>query len=362
MAERHCLIPLLHFHLTALAPSEVPAGIMSQLQDASYDNTRSSLSLTGELIKVLESLGAKGVRAIPFKGPTLALRAYEDSGLRQFSDLDILVHKRDVPRVRELLVSCGFKPIPTLNRAQQAALLRFDCACNFDNGRGLVLDVHWGFVESYSAYVIDPNPLWKRLEAVAIGGNELLTLSTEDLLLVLCLHGFTHVWERLGWICDIAGLIDVRKGLDWQAVLQNADNLGLRRILLLGLLLAHDLLDAQIPAEIRQAAGTDTVVRDVADQVQAQLFRERGAPPGLFRGALLDLKMRERQRDRIRSCLRLILTPRSYDWMSLSLPESLFFFYYLLRPVRLARKYGLQLLLGAKDRRASAAGKGLSNS
>src|SRR5258707_8252038 len=125
MAERHCLIPLLHFHLTAPAASPISPDVMSRLQDASYENTRSSLSLTGELIKVLEFLGANGIRAIPFKGPTLAIRAYGDVGLRQFGDLDILVHKEDVSRVRDLLISSGFKPAPKLTSAQEGALLRF---------------------------------------------------------------------------------------------------------------------------------------------------------------------------------------------------------------------------------------------
>jgi hypothetical protein len=362
IANHHCLLPLLYQHVNSVDPSAIPRPTMVRLERDNEANTKTSLFLTGELLKVLEFLEKDGIQPIPFKGPTLALRVYGDVGLRQAGDLDILVHRKDVPRLRKILITRGFTPKPELTRAQQAALLRFDCAYNFDSGRGVVLDVHWGFVERHSAYVIDPNPLWQRLEAVTIGGKELLTLSAEDLLLVLCLHGFTHFWERLGWVCDIAGLIDVRKNLDWQAVLQNATNLGLRRILLLGLLLAADLLDAQIPAEIRRAAGADLVVRGVADQVREQLFEERGAQAGLFRGALLDLKMRERKRDRLRSAFRLILTPRSYDWMLLSLPESLFFLYYLLRPVRLARKYGLQLLWGSKDPRTPTVGKGLSNS
>jgi len=361
MAERHCLIPLLHFHLTAPAASPISPDVMSRLQDASYENTRSSLSLTGELIKVFEFLGANGIRAIPFKGPTLAMRAYGDVGLRQFGDLDVLVPKRDVPQVKRLLVRRGFSPTPALNSAQQAALLKFDCAYNFDNGQGVVLDVHWSLVERHSSFAFDPGPFWDRLETVTMGGKELLTLSTEDLLLVLCLHGFTHVWERLGWICDVASLIDQQNNIDWRRVLETANKLGLRRILMLGLLLAGDLLDASIPAEMRQAAGAEAVVKRLAHQVQENLFVERRPLPGLFEGAILNLRMRERKRDRIGSCLRLILTPRSYDWMSLSLPESLFFLYYLLRPVRLARKYGLQLMWDSEDRRASTAGDGLSH-
>lgn len=352
IANHHCLIPLLYEHVSSVGPSAIPAPDMRKLQRANEENTKTSLFLTGELIKIMACLEDEGLRAIPFKGPTLALQAYGDVGLRQFGDLDILVHREDVHRISEILITRGFTPKPELASAQRAALLRFDCAYNFDNGRGVVLDVHWGFVEPHSAYVIDLNPLWQRLDPVAIGSSELLTFSAEDLLLVLCLHGFTHFWERLGWICDIAGLIDLRKDLDWRTVLENATKLGLRRILLLGILLSADLLDAQIPAEIRRVAGADTVVRGVADQVQEQLFKASGAPVGLFRGVLLALKMRERKRDKLSSCFRLVATPRRFDWLAVSLPDSFFFLYYLLRPLRLAGKYAAQLLRSSTDRGA----------
>jgi hypothetical protein len=335
---------------------------MAKLVAQNQKTTRRNLFLTGELVKLLDCFASEGVDVIPFKGPVLALLAYGDLGLRQFGDLDIVIRKQDFSRVKGLLINRGFKPKPALNSAQEAALLRFDCAYNFENQQGVILDVHWGFIERHFSIAMDVNRLWDQLQPITIGDRRFMTLAPEDLILILCLHGFTHLWERLGWISDIAGLIDVRKDLDWQAVLQNANKLGLRRILLLGLLLAADLLDAQVPAEIRQAAREDSVVEGVAHQVQEQLFIDRDAPRGLVRGAILDLRMRERHRDRIRSCLRLILTPRSYDWMSVSLPESLFFLYYLVRPVRLARKYGLQLLWGSKDRRTPTGGNGLSNS
>ncbi len=350
MADRHCLIPLLYTHLSDVAPSSVPQPVMSELRSAYHENTRSNLFLTGELIKVLECFAANGIQAIPFKGPTLALWAYGDVGLRQFGDLDVLVHKQDVPRLRELLISRGFKPRPELTRVQRAALLRFDCAYNFGNQRGVMLDVHWDFVEQHFSIEMNVECLWDRLELVTIGDKRLMTLSPDDLLLILCLHGFTHFWERLGWICDVASLIDRQKEIDWQLVLENAKKLGLQRILLLGLLLARDLLGAAIPAEIRRAANTDAVVRGLAHQVQQQLFEERRVPPGFFSGAILSLKMRERKRDKFASCLRLMLTPRSYDWMFLSLPEWLFFLYYPLRPLRLAGKYGARLLRGSHGR------------
>lgn len=347
MAHRHCLIPLLCFHVISVDPLAASRQVMSQLQDDNHENTRHSLFLTGELLKIMDLLAAHGIQAIPFKGPTLALCAYGDVGLRQFSDLDLLVHKRDVLPVRDLLVGRGFKASPELSNSQEAALLRFDCSHNFVSDNGVCLDVHWGLVAPYLSFGLDMNRLWDRLEPIAVGGKRLLILSPEDLLMALCLHGYTHFWERLGWICDIAGLIQGRKDIEWELVLENASRLGSQRILSLGLFLARELLAAPIPEGVWKTVQADPVVRTIAAQVQEHLFAEEHTPSGISDGALLHLRMRERKRDRLRSCLHLAATPRVYDWMLLPLPDSLFFLYYLLRPLRLAGKYGAKLLKGS---------------
>src|SRR5258708_1868061 len=195
--HRHFLIPLLYYHVNSVDSLAVPQQARSQLQDENHENSKSNLFLAGELLKLLEFLSANGIYAIPFKGPTLALWAYGDVGLRQFGDLDILLRKQDVLRIKELLIGRGFKPTPEVTNTQQAALLRFDCSYNFDNGRGVVLDVHWDCVPRYFSVELETNQLWDRLEPITIGRKPVLTLSVEDLLLILCVHGFTHLWERL---------------------------------------------------------------------------------------------------------------------------------------------------------------------
>ena len=53
-------------------------------------------------------------------------------------------------------------------------------------------------------------------------------------------------WERLGWIVDVAELIARRPGLDWAGVLARAGEAGHGRELLLGCLLARDLLGTRV--------------------------------------------------------------------------------------------------------------------
>ena len=348
MAHRHSVIPLVYYHVNALCPEAVPSQVLSQLRHRNDENTRQSLFLTGELLKLMDLLKEQGIQAIPFKGPTLALRAYGDVGLRQFGDLDILVHKGDVFKVKELLAGEGFKPTPELTSTQEAALLRFDCAYNFGNDKNVLFDVHWNFAAPYFSFEFDVDRLWERIEPMTINGRQVPGLSPEDLLLALCLHGATHFWERLGWIGDVAGLIDRRRDIDWELLLNNATRQGSRRILSLGLSLASDLLGASLPPEVLRTVQKDPVVKTLAEQVQQRLFAQDLPISGILDGALLQLRMRERRRDRLRSSLRLAATPRVYDWMFLPLPDRLFFLYYLLRPLRLAGKYGAKLLQGAQ--------------
>ena len=52
----------------------------------------------------------------------------------------------------------------------------------------------------------------ERLEEVATAGTTFRTLPADVLLVALCVHGAKHVWERLGWIVDVAELIAAAPG------------------------------------------------------------------------------------------------------------------------------------------------------
>lgn len=341
-ADRHCVTPLLYRHLSETA-APVPAQILRQLQQAHNENTNSNLFLTGELVKLLRFLEANKIQVVPFKGPTLALAAYGDISLRQFADLDILINQRDLPKIKQLLIDQGFKPHPPLSHQQEAALTRFDSAWNFVNAKNVMVDVHWHLVEGHFGCAIDTDSLIDRLQPLTIAGQQFLTLSNEDLLSVLCLHGFTHFWDRLGWVCDVAGLLE-REKIDWQLLMQNAERLGELRILSLGLLLASDLIQAPLPPEILTAVHNDATVTTVASEVRKQLFSGQTSSAGIFSEARLLMRLRERKRDQLRSLFQLLVNPRRGDWMWLPLPRPLGFLYYLIRPLRLASKYGKGLL------------------
>jgi hypothetical protein len=311
-----------------------------------------NLFLTGELLRVLNALEAREIPAIPYKGPALAASVYGNLALREFHDLDILVHRHDVPKAKEVLASIGYQARYRLTSTQEAAFLRSQHEHPFVRHDGKsVVELHWGIAERHF-FPLDTERLWERLDRIPLGDDTVLNLSSEDMLLILCVHGATHAWERLEWICDVAELIRVRQeDIGWEQLMAQANVLGGERMLLLGLFLAREFLGATLPEKVSQRVRADPKVKALAEQIREQLFREIKRPAEFlegYEGATtafhLYLKLRERLPDKIRYCVRAVTALGGEDWELLPLPRFLFPFYYVLRTIRLTGKYGPKIL------------------
>ena len=353
MALRHGMMPLLYWHLSAICPEAVPAPVLDDLKSRFQQNARRNLILAGELRKVLEMLADHQISAIPYKGPMLATFVYGNLALRQFTDLDILVHKSDVLRAKDLLISRGYQPTLQLTRTQETAYLESNHEYVLWHERDVLLEVHWAFGPRFFSFAFDPEGVWARAERTSLAGAMVLTLSPEDLLVILCMHHSKDGWDRLEWICGVAELIRRHDRMDWRWVIGQADMLGMRRMLFLGLYLASDVLGAALPEHVLHTVQADRSVRGLARQVRRRLFVERREEQGVFQLSAAQiafhLGVRERARDKLRYSLRLLLSPGVGDQTFLALPPAVSFLYYPLRPLRLAGKW----LVGRMTRHAT---------
>jgi hypothetical protein len=232
-------MPLLYWQLNSISPETIPSNILDELSAHFRDNNLRNLSLTRELLKLLREFETGQIPAIPYKGPVLAAVAYGNLALREFDDLDILVRRQDVFRARELLASFGYGPAYRLTRAQEAAYIRYgDQFPYIRDHDSSIVELHWAFASRAFSFLLSTERQWWHLERISLGGSTVSTFSPEDLLLILCVHGSMHLWERLQWVCDVAELIHVRGQMDWGRLMERATALGCRRALLLGLSLA----------------------------------------------------------------------------------------------------------------------------
>ena len=335
LADRHGMQPLLHWHLNAVCPDAVPAEPRQHLRIAFQRVSALNILLTHELQQLLALFAENEVQAVPYKGPALALQLYGNIALRQFSDLDILVHPRDVLRARDLLLARDYAQLPPLTEGQQAVLLRTQCNLPFTKeGNRMIVELHWTVSAPSFARPFEAAHFWSRLVDAKLDGTDIKLPANEDLLLALCIHGSKHLWERLAWICDIAGLVTSQPNLNWADLIERARTTGSERMLFLGLRLANDLLEAQLPTEVEAALNRDAAVNGLATDVVRDLFTLSLLPSGISGYFRFQMRARRRLRDKI-NYLRFTFTPNEEDLVRLKLPASLTFIYYLVRPVRL---------------------------
>jgi hypothetical protein len=338
-ALAHAVGPLVEWHVRGT--KNVPAAVREELSERFRDNALYSLVLAGELVRLARFFAEDGIRILPFKGPTLAARAYGNLALRDFVDLDLLLAPSDVARARKLLASAGYHCKLPLPPAQEEAYLASIGQMPFvRESPRILVELHARLMPRDFHFPLTLEHLLPRRQPVVLAGQEVFTLGDEDLLVVLCAHGGKHGWASLGWIADVAALVRACPALDWEKVLTTARALRSERILSLGILLAHDLLAAPPPPEFLRRARASSAVRGLAGRVYQQLFREADGRPQGFQQARFQLGLRERPGDGLRYAASLALTPTVADWTAMQLPSALSFLYQLFRPFRLAAKYG----------------------
>jgi hypothetical protein len=340
-AKRHSLLPMLYWQLNASCSELVPKETLDFLCDHFRKNTARNLVLSNDLLSFLKALKDRGVSAMPYKGPSLAVSVYGNVGLRQFGDLDILVRKADVAVATEVLIKEGFKAHFKISEKQLAMFIRLGYVrlLKRDMGRQTV-ELHWAIAPRFFGFHLDIEMLWQTLVTVDLLGEQILAPPPEALLLILCVHGAKDAWERLEWVSGVADLIRKETRLDWDGVLDLAEKTHSTRMLKVGLILATFLLKAPVPSRILSEFEKDDSLRRFAMTFIAPLTNAEPMTWTAIERVRSQIRFKDDLLQRFRFCLRLGLTTTPVDWAVLPLPQSLRFMYFLVRPFRLLKKYG----------------------
>lgn len=343
LAQRHALIPLLYFQLNRVAAAHVPPERLQELRVRYQNNSALNVLLTGEMVSLLQLFERNRIPAVPYKGPAIGVGVYGNLSLRQFADLDILVPEAEVWRATELLIDRGYQAHFSIPPRKQSTFVRLSYVRLFQrDDDGTTVELHWRLAPRFFGAQFDTRRLWQAARMIQIQGANVRLPLPEDLILMLCIHGAKDCWEKLEWVCCLAELIRCERQVDWQSLLKQAERLGCVKMVSLGLLLAHDLLEAPVPADVTAQLGRSQSLDALADQVVERFVIDKPTPLTLVQRIRFHLQLKDSQAEKFRYCLRLALTTTPVDWEMMSLPEFASFLYYPLRVLRLLKKYGWQ--------------------
>jgi hypothetical protein len=261
LAERHRVIPFVYKGLKSAKEVKIPKDLLTDLKKGSQLNSQSVLVKSAQLVQIIKHFQAAGVSVLPFKGPTTAMLAYGDVGLRHFSDLDIMVAPNHLWEAERILFDQGFR----------RTIPHFEMTCKqwpvfFRNTHHLVyvhfaselrVDLHWRFGENRYLFPIGFDDLWRDRQILQLGGVSIPTFGNEHTMLLLCTHGANHTWLALFWLNDVARLAAQKSIIDWPKLMKISKRMGTNRMLAEGLILSCLLLGSPLPEHIKDWAATD---------------------------------------------------------------------------------------------------------
>ena len=283
-ARKHGVLSLLHRNLHSNSPFALPPALVAHVEQDFKVNAKRNLLLIREITGLIHLLETSEIPVLFFKRPLLGAPDGTFS-LRASADLDIVVHEVDFPALKSLLLTQGYLPPPGLSRFPGESLVLCAPECHFiQPTTGVELNVHWQVPPRIIAHSCLADDVWERVQWLRLGATRVPTLSDEDLLLFLCIYGAANFWHRLGWICDVAGLIASSPSLDWAKVVDRAERQNTDRMLLLGLALAADLTHTELPAEMSARICADQAVTTLATRVRKWLASDTRGKLRIQRG------------------------------------------------------------------------------
>ncbi|UWG50333.1 putative nucleotidyltransferase [Halalkaliarchaeum sp. AArc-CO] len=350
----HGVAPLVHRRLRQSADSslggiEVPESVEEKLRNRVRSNAIRTLRDTDELRQILIGFEEEGLRALPFKGPVLAAFTYGDVSLREYGDLDVVVHREDVTRAIDLLEERGYSWEGSLPRKGDVALLGGRFTMPIVNEYQLqreetTVEIRWHVGDMDRPFPLDFEALWSRRDTIHLSGTELPTLDPIDRLLVLAFHGTKHRWHLLKWIADFAWTV-VRTPAPWDELLQRAQTHRLERKFLLGAGLANALWDIDLPVSVDRRLRADGRSRRLIEEIVSDLARGRTTRPGGFERIRYNAKASDSPVETFGSLIRSgPLHPSLPEYRLLPLSGPFHPIYYLVRPLRLLGGAALRIL------------------
>ena len=247
------IAPLLYQKLPLLSNKcEIPQTIQSKLQQAYYKTFSRSALLYEHFRKVAEAFALQGIPVIALKGIYLSESLYQDIGLRQMSDIDLLVKPTDASACFEILLGLGFKQENDIESDFEKKLEVVHYTPMVLNG--VTIEIHIKLHQNNERYCLPVADLWSNAIPVVINNSSVYSLNRNDLLIYLCIHLDRHFHQgHVQFTCfnDITNLLDqLDDKFDWVGFRTTCRQYNCEKIVFKWFVLVNKYMNAPLPAEI----------------------------------------------------------------------------------------------------------------
>jgi len=293
---------------------------------------KENMLMSAELIKVMKLLEENGIEALAFKGPTLAQMAYGDIALRQYADLDILVHKDDIYKIYDLLKNDYTRELKC-TPSQEKTWFKYAHDLGLTSKNGIHIEFHWRMLDTDHPINLKEIDFFQKKQFTYINKQQIPIISNEEFLVYLCVHGSKHMFERVEWVVDIDKFIRTQY-IDWNKIDNLIQNTNYKNFVFLGLFLTQKLFNTPVSPKIQ--SKTDTI--GIVSHYIQTIWHEHIETPNST-NIQYTLKLFIFVKDKIKFIYKMYFKPTFTEYWYISLPDYLYFLYYPLRQYLLIKKY-----------------------
>lgn len=232
--------------------SNIDEALLNEWKKNTFNSGVFQLNHIKQVEHVLNLFNTNNIPVIVLKG--LVIRdLYPRPELRTMCDADILVHKEDLDKVRNLLMSIGYTETESS-----------DVHLNFFRG-GTHVEVHWIITKEHYFEEIPKleEEIWRNAVEVKVGNSKALSMGNEDLVMHLCLHMAAHLIDRGFGIRQVADLVLFveQRGYEtnWDKFLENVRLCGIETFSKVIFALSKELFNLEIPKQIECEIDNDII-------------------------------------------------------------------------------------------------------
>jgi len=215
------LLPLLGERVAELAPTD--AELREKVAHVSrFAWLRGQLMLRRTAVGVA-ALQDAGIPVLLIKGAALIQIPGVEGRLRMMDDLDVLVHRRDVPAAARVLPAAGFRAhVQASSDDELVRLLPQLHALPFGD-QGSEIDLHWHALHANRHPDLDRS-WWDHAVPARLLDVETRAAAPSDVLVQSIAHGSRWVQDAAPrWVVDVAMLLRAAgDDLDWERVIDRA--------------------------------------------------------------------------------------------------------------------------------------------
>ncbi|MDD4013986.1 MAG: nucleotidyltransferase family protein [Candidatus Omnitrophica bacterium] len=191
-----------------------------------------------------------GIEPIFIKGAAFLGEIYKTLGLRDLSDIDVLVKEKDFVRASRILEERGFHFQDQTGTREGYRTQRL-----YEKEGHIPVDLHSGFTgrKVHDRMMgIDREEVWRTRREIYLKGGRIYTLDLEHTVIYACLHlAAQHSFGGLIWYVDLNEVISrYAREMDWKRVITLAAKYRVKRPLYHALSFVENLMDAPVPPEV----------------------------------------------------------------------------------------------------------------